>query len=297
MGVESAGRCTAGRARAAVRLPARAPEGSRRRDSGARGRSARHRGRARRPRRGPAARASSSSSPELDVPVHLLGRVPDVAAWLRRADLLVHPARWEGFGLALLEAMLASQPVVATTRQLDPGDRGRRRDRTARSSGRRTSSGGCRHACSREPGTLRRARPRAAQSRSSASHRWPTGLLRFTNALARAPSVEQLGPVGAALLEELLQSAGGAPPRPSPPPSRGRPQAGRSLPRAALPRREGRGRPVTPSSTSSPRPPISAAITGRARSIASSATMPKPSPIDGTTTIADSSIACWTGET
>jgi glycosyltransferase involved in cell wall biosynthesis len=50
----------------------------------------------------------------LNVPVHLLGRVPDVAAWLRRADLLVHPARWEGFGLALLEAMLASKPVVAT---------------------------------------------------------------------------------------------------------------------------------------------------------------------------------------
>jgi glycosyltransferase involved in cell wall biosynthesis len=51
---------------------------------------------------------------ELQVPVHLLGRVPDVAAWLRRADLLVHPARWEGFGLALLEAMLASKPIVAT---------------------------------------------------------------------------------------------------------------------------------------------------------------------------------------
>jgi glycosyltransferase involved in cell wall biosynthesis len=50
----------------------------------------------------------------LDVPVHLPGRVPDVAAWLRRAALLVHPARWEGFGLALLEAMLASRPVVAT---------------------------------------------------------------------------------------------------------------------------------------------------------------------------------------
>jgi glycosyltransferase involved in cell wall biosynthesis len=51
----------------------------------------------------------------LGVPVHLPGRVPDVAAWLRRADLLVHPARWEGFGLALLEAMLASLPVVATS--------------------------------------------------------------------------------------------------------------------------------------------------------------------------------------
>jgi glycosyltransferase involved in cell wall biosynthesis len=46
--------------------------------------------------------------------VFLLGRVPDVTAWLRRATLLVHPARWEGFGLALLEAMLVELPVVAT---------------------------------------------------------------------------------------------------------------------------------------------------------------------------------------
>ncbi len=46
--------------------------------------------------------------------VQLPGRVGDVAAWYRRADVLVHPARWEGFGLALLEAMLAGKPVVAT---------------------------------------------------------------------------------------------------------------------------------------------------------------------------------------
>ncbi len=46
--------------------------------------------------------------------VHLLGRVGDPAAWYRRAELLVHPARWEGFGLAMLEAMLAALPVVAT---------------------------------------------------------------------------------------------------------------------------------------------------------------------------------------
>ena len=46
--------------------------------------------------------------------VHMPGRVPDVAAWLQRADVLVHPVRWEGFGLAVLEAMLASLPVVAT---------------------------------------------------------------------------------------------------------------------------------------------------------------------------------------
>jgi glycosyltransferase involved in cell wall biosynthesis len=44
----------------------------------------------------------------------LPGRVGDVAAVLRRADVLVHPARWEGFGLALLEAMLCGLPVVAS---------------------------------------------------------------------------------------------------------------------------------------------------------------------------------------
>lgn len=46
--------------------------------------------------------------------VFLPGRVPDVAAWLRRATLLVHPARWEGFGLGVLEAMLAGLPIVAS---------------------------------------------------------------------------------------------------------------------------------------------------------------------------------------
>jgi glycosyltransferase involved in cell wall biosynthesis len=51
---------------------------------------------------------------ELGVRLVLPGRVPDVAAVLRGADVLVHPARWEGFGLAVLEAMLCSLPVVAT---------------------------------------------------------------------------------------------------------------------------------------------------------------------------------------
>jgi glycosyltransferase involved in cell wall biosynthesis len=50
-----------------------------------------------------------------DERVHLPGRVPDVGAWLRRADVLVHPVRWEGFGLAVLEAMLAGLPVVASS--------------------------------------------------------------------------------------------------------------------------------------------------------------------------------------
>jgi glycosyltransferase involved in cell wall biosynthesis len=51
---------------------------------------------------------------ERGVPVHLPGRVPDVAVWLRSAEVLVHPVRWEGFGLAVLEAMLAGLPVVAS---------------------------------------------------------------------------------------------------------------------------------------------------------------------------------------
>jgi glycosyltransferase involved in cell wall biosynthesis len=50
----------------------------------------------------------------VDRRLFLLGRVPDVAAWLHRATVLVHPARWEGFGLGVLEAMLAELPVVAS---------------------------------------------------------------------------------------------------------------------------------------------------------------------------------------
>jgi glycosyltransferase involved in cell wall biosynthesis len=46
--------------------------------------------------------------------IFLPGRVPDVAAWLERATAYVHPARWEGFGLGVLEAMLAGLPVVAS---------------------------------------------------------------------------------------------------------------------------------------------------------------------------------------
>jgi glycosyltransferase involved in cell wall biosynthesis len=62
------------------------------------------------PERGPLERLAREL--EIDRRVFLLGRVPDVAAWLRRAALLVHPVRWEGFGLAVLEAMLAGLPVV-----------------------------------------------------------------------------------------------------------------------------------------------------------------------------------------
>jgi glycosyltransferase involved in cell wall biosynthesis len=64
---------------------------------------------------GPERAALTSLAAGLGVGDRLLlpGRVGDVAALYRRAELLVHPARWEGFGLAMLEAMLAAKPVVA----------------------------------------------------------------------------------------------------------------------------------------------------------------------------------------
>jgi glycosyltransferase involved in cell wall biosynthesis len=51
----------------------------------------------------------------VDRRLFLRGREPDVAAWLGRAAALVHPARWEGFGLGVLEAMVAGLPVVASS--------------------------------------------------------------------------------------------------------------------------------------------------------------------------------------
>jgi glycosyltransferase involved in cell wall biosynthesis len=46
--------------------------------------------------------------------VSLLGTRDDVDELMLNADILIHPARWEGFGLVLLEAMRAGLPVVAT---------------------------------------------------------------------------------------------------------------------------------------------------------------------------------------
>ena len=50
----------------------------------------------------------------LEDAVLLPGRV-EPRDWLERADVFVHTSRWEGFGIVLLEAMLASLPVVATS--------------------------------------------------------------------------------------------------------------------------------------------------------------------------------------
>jgi glycosyltransferase involved in cell wall biosynthesis len=49
----------------------------------------------------------------LDGSVLLPGRL-EIRDWLERADVFVHSSRWEGFGLVLLEAMLAGLPIAAT---------------------------------------------------------------------------------------------------------------------------------------------------------------------------------------
>jgi glycosyltransferase involved in cell wall biosynthesis len=56
-----------------------------------------------------AARALLEDAPR----VHWLGFRPDVAAVLKRMDLLAVPSHWEGFGLVAAEALAAGVPVVA----------------------------------------------------------------------------------------------------------------------------------------------------------------------------------------
>ena len=49
----------------------------------------------------------------LEESVLIPGRV-EPRAWLEQAHVFAHTSRWEGFGLVLLEAMLAELPIVAT---------------------------------------------------------------------------------------------------------------------------------------------------------------------------------------
>jgi starch synthase (maltosyl-transferring) len=60
-------------------------------------------------------REQIADRPHLAAHVRWLGRRDDVPGLLRSADLLVHPAHWEGMPNAVLEAMAASLPVIATS--------------------------------------------------------------------------------------------------------------------------------------------------------------------------------------
>ncbi|MBN2404440.1 MAG: glycosyltransferase [Coriobacteriia bacterium] len=46
--------------------------------------------------------------------VHFEGMVSDIPAFLARIDVLVHPSMMEGLGIAVLEAMAAAKPVIAS---------------------------------------------------------------------------------------------------------------------------------------------------------------------------------------
>lgn len=63
---------------------------------------------------GRAALAEQVGSSRLGNRVDLVGHVPNVLPWLARADLFVMSSRWEGFPLALVEAMGCGAPVVST---------------------------------------------------------------------------------------------------------------------------------------------------------------------------------------
>jgi glycosyltransferase involved in cell wall biosynthesis len=65
---------------------------------------------------GPERRALERLASELGVAdsITFRGWVEEVRELMLAHDLLIHPARWEGFGLVLLEAMSARLPVVAS---------------------------------------------------------------------------------------------------------------------------------------------------------------------------------------
>lgn len=46
--------------------------------------------------------------------VHFVGTTADTASWLACSDLVVQPSRWEGFSIAVLEAIASGCSVVAT---------------------------------------------------------------------------------------------------------------------------------------------------------------------------------------
>lgn len=65
---------------------------------------------------GPLSSQLHALADQLDITsrVRFLGRRMDVPQLLKTADLYVQPSRWEGFGIAALEAMASGMPIVAS---------------------------------------------------------------------------------------------------------------------------------------------------------------------------------------
>jgi glycosyltransferase involved in cell wall biosynthesis len=53
---------------------------------------------------------------KIESKVHFLGRRTNIPPLIRSMDIMVHPSRWEGFGIILAEAMYCGIPVVASDR-------------------------------------------------------------------------------------------------------------------------------------------------------------------------------------
>lgn len=74
--------------------------------------------------RGPRREALENQTSELRLQNHVdfLGFVDNPYKYMKRADLLAHPAQHEGFGLVVLEALACGTPVVATSCPGGPSD-------------------------------------------------------------------------------------------------------------------------------------------------------------------------------
>ena len=141
---------------------------------------------ARDPRQRPArGRAPERWSAELGLgDAVIAARQDEIRDWLERADVFVHTSRWEGFGIVLLEAMLACAARRRDARQRRAGGRRRRRDRPR--SSRRATRGRCARRSSALLGDPERARrlgdggAGARAAPSSRSRGWSSGRSRST---------------------------------------------------------------------------------------------------------------------
>lgn len=52
--------------------------------------------------------------------IHWLGKTEDIKEFLSKIDLFILPSKYEGFGLVLLEAMVAKKPIIAANNSVIP---------------------------------------------------------------------------------------------------------------------------------------------------------------------------------